>query len=172
MVFKQGELEAFFGAAASDVEGALTGVTGGEEHGGGESQWDGGEVLDLAESPAAVDEIAAEREGIIGRGAGVGADEIGDEELFLAGAAVGAGEAVFEFLKEFEGWFSHELEDMGTAMFGRDFEVASDEAAYEQVQVVGAGEGEVMADAGGDEDVCFGGGFTGPAEEGFHQGDQ
>ena len=138
------------------------GVLAGMEHGGGESQRGGVEVLDLLRLDIFPLQVLGQLNHVLQRTAGVAADEVFHNLLGLSGLFGGFLEPLHKPAIGVGGWLSHQPQDGGGNVFRGNFQASAhmvggqlgDEAARL------LGEGEVEPDAAGDKDVVHFGEFS------------
>ena len=101
----------------------------------------------------------------------MGADEVRHEILLLAGGFAGLFKLGLERLEGIVMRFLHHVQYVRADVFGGDLEVAADEVLGQEPDVVLALQGQIVPDAGGDEDVRFFLLCVSPLEDAIQHGD-
>ena len=171
VVLQECHLEAFFAAAAGDVDGLLFRRQSRYDHRCRQCQGRGDKILHLPGPPFAFDQILGELFRLFRRAAGVGADEVRHEVLLFARGFARFGEFGLERLEGVVMRFLHHVQHHRADVFGGDLEVAADEVFGQEPNVIGALQGQIVPDAGGDEDVRFFLVCVSPLQDGLEHGD-
>ena len=133
------------------------GVQAGVPHAGRQGAGGGIEVLHLLRHVSLPVEPLRQLDRILQGAAGVGGDEVGDQVLVLAVAAVELEVLLPELFIDLDVWLTHIVQGVGGAVLGRHLQLAGDVVLDQVGEELAAGvlHQKIEPDAGPDEDLFY-----------------